>query len=108
MKCEKCDESRAYARRCQVALRDLVMQFDTYRGGWLGEGIWRDRVGLPDDLTAARVLLAQGLPGDGDPAARNEASPLTVSMQDCPMGPRCSSEKCRAEGCQIAPNQGGI
>lgn len=34
-----------------TALRDLIEQFDAYRGGWMGDGIWRDRIGLPECST---------------------------------------------------------
>lgn len=35
------------------ALRSLLEQFHAYQNGWLGEGLWRTRIGLPDDLAEA-------------------------------------------------------
>jgi NTP pyrophosphatase (non-canonical NTP hydrolase) len=42
-----------------ASLRRLVVQFDAYRLGWLdGPDKWRDRIGLLDDLAAARAALS--------------------------------------------------
>jgi hypothetical protein len=32
------------------SLKDLVEQFHAYENGWLGEGVWRVRIGLPMEL----------------------------------------------------------
>ncbi|MEY5097647.1 MAG: hypothetical protein RJA36_366 [Pseudomonadota bacterium] len=39
--------------RLRGALGRLVEQFNAYRAGWLGKDVWRDRIGLQDDLDAA-------------------------------------------------------
>jgi len=39
--------------RLRGALARLVEQFNAYRAGWLGKDVWRDRIGLQDDLDAA-------------------------------------------------------
>jgi DNA-binding transcriptional MerR regulator len=57
------DQTRADAQtqdaaleRVRGALRNLIEHFDAYRGGWIGQDVWRDRFGLQDDLAAARAL----------------------------------------------------
>lgn len=45
------------ADAAERALRELIEQFDAYRGGWLGPDAWRDRIGLPDALASARAAL---------------------------------------------------
>ncbi len=44
---------RAECERLRSALGRLVEQFNAYRAGWLGKDVWRDRIGLQDDLDAA-------------------------------------------------------
>jgi len=46
---------RAECERLRSALGRLVEQFNAYRAGWLGKknNVWRDRIGLQDDLDAA-------------------------------------------------------
>lgn len=46
----------------RAALKKLVEQFDAYRGGWLGPHKWVDRIGLPDDLAAARAAISTPAP----------------------------------------------
>lgn len=43
-------------------LADLVDQFHAYENGWLGENVWRTRIGLPDALTRAEALLKETQP----------------------------------------------
>ena len=38
-------------------LYKLVEQIEVYRGGWLGEDVWRDRVGLRGDILAAKKVI---------------------------------------------------
>jgi hypothetical protein len=49
----------------EKALRDLVEQFHAYENGWLGENIWRYRIGLPDDLKRAESILTPPAPPEG-------------------------------------------
>lgn len=49
----------AERERVRGVLRNLVEHFDAYRGGWIGHDVWRDRIGLLDDLAAARAELGE-------------------------------------------------
>lgn len=56
-------ENKANARLIAAApelletLHALVEQFHAYENGWMGEGIWRTRIGLPDDLKRAEAAI---------------------------------------------------
>lgn len=41
-----------------AALRGLLSQFEAYRAGWLGDDIWRERVGLPNAIQQSHAALA--------------------------------------------------
>lgn len=51
------EKAAADLEEMKKALRGLFEQFEVYRAGWLGDGVWRDRIGLPDDMAAARAAL---------------------------------------------------
>lgn len=41
------------------ACKALVEQFHAYENGWLGNGIWRTRIGLPYDLKYAEAAIGE-------------------------------------------------
>ena len=40
-----------------ICCKNLVEQFHAYENGWLGDGAWRTRIGLPDDLRDAEAAI---------------------------------------------------
>lgn len=64
-----------------TALRNLIEQFDAYRGGWLGKEAWRDRVGLGADLESARAALMAELPAPPS-AQAPEWRPIETAPRD--------------------------
>lgn len=41
------------------ACKALCEQFRVYRNGWIGDGMWRDRIGLPWDIEKAEAAIAK-------------------------------------------------
>jgi hypothetical protein len=41
------------------SLVNLVEQFNAYRNGWLGKGVWRDRIGLPAEVQVATEVISK-------------------------------------------------
>ncbi len=39
------------------ALERIVEQFHAYENDWLGEGVWRTRIGLPETLKTAEAAI---------------------------------------------------
>lgn len=52
-----CNSHDALLKSC----KNLVEQFRTYQNGWMGQGVWRNRIGLEQDLadTEAAIKLAE-------------------------------------------------
>lgn len=53
------DQTAATAATAEIlsVTKDLLEQFGAYRNGWLGNGVWRDRIGLPDDIQRANLAI---------------------------------------------------
>lgn len=54
---QELDKLREINRELLESLRALVEQFHAYENGWLGEGVWRERIGLPLDLQRAEAVI---------------------------------------------------
>lgn len=52
-----CNSHDALLKSC----KHLVEQFLTYQNGWMGQGVWRNRIGLEQDLadTEEAIKLAE-------------------------------------------------
>lgn len=57
------ESSEQKVNKLVLSLKALVEQFHVYQNGWVGAGVWYNRIGLQDDLKNAEDALANATVG---------------------------------------------